>query len=131
MRWFWRKSAKRSARGRGISARPLRRLLVEQFERRQLLTTVMLTPVADATLFQSESGNSDGGGSTLFAGETNSAGARRALLKFDIASKVPAGSTITSVTLQLNAVKVHGIAEPFELHLLTASWGEGTTSSSG
>src|SRR6478609_9464642 len=76
--------------------------LFEQFESRNLLTSVAIPASADNTLFQDQTNNSNGVGPFLFAGETvRGFGARRALLKFDVAGNVPAGAHIDSVTLQV------------------------------
>src|SRR5436190_12557396 len=78
-----------------------RTLRMEHFESRSLLTTVTLTPVADNTIYQDAGNLSNGAGQFLFSGQASfRALARRALLKFDVASAVPAGAHINSVALQ-------------------------------
>ncbi len=72
---------------------------------------------------------SNGAGRDIFAGLNGEGEERRAVLRFDLGA-IPAGSTITAVTLTLNVNKVAGAAqgpETFGLHRLTASWGEGTS----
>src|SRR4051812_12486 len=123
MPWFWRNSAKRSARGKRVNTRALRRLLVEQFESRELLTTLTLTPVADNSIFSNVTSNSDGIGPTFFSGESG-VGPRRALLKFDVAGSVPAGARIDSVTLQVHVFRDRGGSNTFDLHLVQTNWGE-------
>jgi hypothetical protein len=57
-------------------------------------------------------------------------GTRRALIGFDVASSVPAGSTITGVQFKLvldMAAPSDTKARSIELHRLLANWGEGTT----
>jgi hypothetical protein len=73
--------------------------------------TVTLQPVADNSLYQGNlageatgtfEDNSCGAGPYLFSGVTLRSWVRRALLEFDIAGNIPAGSTIDGVTLTLN-----------------------------
>jgi hypothetical protein len=110
------------------SRRRFRSLLVERCEPRDLLTSVTLTPVADNTIFENATSNSNGAGVFLFSGETvKGFGARRALLNFDVAGSVPAGAHIDSVTLKVHVAKDLGITSDFEVHPLQASWGEGTS----
>ncbi len=98
--------------------------------------TVNLTPVADATLYQDAEGDvANGAGQSLYAGKTNqsSNSLRRALIKFDFSS-IPAGSTITAVSLKLRCSKVPTGAVgtyPFTLTKVSATWGEGTSNASG
>jgi hypothetical protein len=93
--------------------------------------SVVLEPVQDNSIFE-EGDLSNGAGIHLFAGKTaGSAGFayRRALLKFDPAASIPAGSTIKSATLRLNVSKQpFGATEnPFSIHKLTTGWGEGSS----
>jgi hypothetical protein len=67
-----------------------------------LAETAALAPMMDATLYEDAEGDlANGSGSYLFVGRTNQPLARRALLAFDIAGAIPAGSTVTSVELQI------------------------------
>jgi hypothetical protein len=89
--------------------------------------TVTLTPSLDNTLYQDTEGAlSNALGPNIFAGQTNFAGARRAVLKFDISS-IPAGSTITSATLTLNLTRTRTEPSTQTAHRVLASWGEGTS----
>ncbi len=89
---------------------------------------VTLSPSKDNTLYQSATGTvSNGAGGFLFAGNTNGSLARRALVAFDVAGAIPAGSTVTSVTLTLNVSRTQAGGETFDLHRLLADWGEGTS----
>jgi hypothetical protein len=109
-----------------------------------LLALTALTPVTstakadsitlgasrDATIYQNDPNNSNGAGFTMFAGDNGMNSPRRALLDFDIAGNVPAGSTITSVELTLVLQGVAGTdstPRTISLHSLLADWGEGTT----
>lgn len=80
-----------------------------------------------------ENGNSNGVGPNLFAGWASPNGyqARRALLAFDLSS-VPANSRITSAAVYLLCDKQaqnSPVSGPFNLHKLTADWGEGFSDS--
>ncbi len=103
-----------------------------------LASTVTITSSHDTTIFKLNGSNSLGGGIGMFAGtDGNGAdGDHRALVSFDIAGSVPAGSTITSVTLGLTLGMVAGGAgtagsgdptpREIDLHKVTTAWGEGT-----
>ncbi len=89
--------------------------------------TVQLSPVADNTLFEDEGGAlSNGAGEYSFVGVTAMNLRRRALTRFDF-SLIPAGSTITGVTLRLNMSR--GVSSPtiVTLHRALSAWGEGTS----
>ncbi len=81
----------------------------------------------DDTSIFSESTNSGGGTNGIFAGRNNNGDVRRALLRADLGD-IPAGSTIVSVTLDLSVNNAPNTNTPntYELHALTADWGEGT-----
>lgn len=91
--------------------------------------TVVLSPVKDNTIFQDNPGNSNGIGGDIIAGNTAGSSPRRALIKFDIAGNVPAGVTITSVTLTLNCNKTPAgsPASNVRLFKLLKDWGEGNS----
>jgi spore coat protein A len=108
-----------------------------------LSNTVTLQPTKDNTLYEpiAQDGfadRSDGAGPTMFTGRVKDADAdpgpgsrvalRRAVLAFDIAGNIPAGSTINSVQLTLYVDKV-GVTTSFTvyLHRLLSNWGEGTS----
>ena len=91
---------------------------------------ITLAPIKDNTLFQSvDGGESNGAGSYLFAGRTDSSSdyLRRAVMEFDIAGNVPAGSIIQSATLTLTMSRTKVGAMTFNLHRLNSEWGEGTS----
>ncbi len=102
--------------------------------------TVTLQPIKDNTLYEPISRDdfadrSNGAGVAMFAGRTKDAldsdsevAVRRAVLAFDVAGSIPAGSTITSVTLRLRCTKAKlNTAFVMRLHELTNDWGEGTS----
>jgi hypothetical protein len=81
----------------------------------------------DNTLYQNTTGSlSNGSGQHFFAGSNSGLNRRRGLLRFDIASVVPAGSTITGATLTLNHSRGGPEQFSFALHRVLADWGEGT-----
>lgn len=90
---------------------------------------VTLTASKDNTLYESATGAlSNGIGISLFAGRTDDDELRRALLAFDVASAIPAGSTIVSVQLALSVTRVgNSTAYPFELRRVSGDWGEGAS----
>jgi len=90
--------------------------------------TVSIGVFQDATIYQDTVNNANGTGMGLFAGVTGNGSPRRALLSFDIAGNVPAGSTITSVelTTALGRTPPGGpTTSTIGLNLVTSSWGEG------
>jgi spore coat protein A len=93
--------------------------------------TAVLEPAKDNTLYEPIPPNnvvtSNGHGTTMFAGRTNSSSViRRCLLDFDIAGTIPPGSTIHDVSLALYVDRVGNTGFYwFDLHRVTAEWGEG------
>lgn len=94
-------------------------------------TTVAISALKDNTLYENATGAvSNGAGEHFFAGHTGetSFGLRRGIIAFDIAAAVPAGATITSVTLTLNMSKSKtSDARNVELHRVSSNWGEGAS----
>ena len=91
-----------------------------------------IEPSADNTLFEdSASFRSNGAGDYLFVGNTASGNTRRALLRFDVAAAVPAGATITAVSLRMRMSKTRGGNVTVTLHPVLADWGEGVSDASG
>lgn len=97
--------------------------------------TISITPSKDNTLYQyvpADGDRSNALGFHFFAGETAMAELRRGVLAFDIAGSVPAGSTITAVSLSMNmSMTAFDTAYTIELHKLLADWGQGTSQASG
>ncbi len=96
--------------------------------------SVTLEPTQDATLYEGDGSLANGVGSYLFTGRTesqNGALERRALLAFDIAGAVPAGSTITSVTLELAMSRTIAGEQEVALHAVLESWTEGPSDAPG
>jgi spore coat protein A len=94
-------------------------------------TVVNLPASKDNTLFESATGSlSNGSGEYLFTGRTKDGLIRRAVLTFDVAAGIPAGSTINSVTLQLVVSRVAtNTLRVTTAHRLLADWGEGASNS--
>jgi hypothetical protein len=91
--------------------------------------SVNLVSDRDNTLYEDANGAlSNGAGSSLFVGVTAGSRIRRGLLHFDVAGSIPAGSTVTSVTLTLVLTRVaDGQDHATDLHRVVADWGEGTS----
>jgi hypothetical protein len=96
---------------------------------------INITPSKDNTLYEYDPAVGDTSnalGFHLFAGKTGMGKLRRGVLAFNIAGSIPAGSTITGVTLSMNMSRTPiNVAYPVELHKLLADWGEGTSQASG
>jgi hypothetical protein len=93
-----------------------------------LAESTALNPSADATLFEVAPTNAAGGATYFISGTTQNQTRNRALLQFDIAGAIPAGSQITSVTLEMEVIRQPGCGfEPsfFGLHRVLQPWGEG------
>jgi spore coat protein A len=95
-------------------------------------TVVSLPASKDNTLYESATGAlSNATGEYLFTGRTKNGLVRRAVLSFDVASVVPAGSTINSVTLQLHLSRnANSTLRLTSVHRALADWGEGTSNAS-
>ena len=86
----------------------------------------------DNTLYESGAGTlSNGSGTYLFTGRTNSGSIRRALIAFDVAGSIPAGSRITSATLEMRMTRTIAGDTDVTLHRVQADWGEGLSDASG
>lgn len=96
--------------------------------------TAIMQPVKDNTLFEDEAGSlSDGAGRYLFSGWTADARIRRAVLRFDVASVIPAGATVTSakLILEMNKAFPGDVSAPIDVHKLSVDWGESTSDAPG
>jgi hypothetical protein len=93
--------------------------------------SVTVGPTKDNTLYSSSTGSvSNGAGMYMFAGNTASGAARRALVAFDL-SAIPNGATINSVTLSLEMTQTATGGQNMALHKLTSDWGEGASVAGG
>lgn len=98
----------------------------------QCQTQVTLVPSKDNTLYEDIAGSlSNGAGPSFFVGRTLTNSLRRGLMAFPIAGNIPAGATITNVTLTLTVSRNHGGAQNISLHRVLADWGEGTSVAAG
>lgn len=89
--------------------------------------TALIPASKDNTLYE-ESGNlSNGAGPHVYTGKTNTRGKRRAVIAFDVAAHVSAGSTITHAKLTLNHSNDHPAVVTVSLHRLLSNWGEGSS----
>ncbi len=93
--------------------------------------TITLAAAADNSIYQIPNANSNAIGQNIFSGTNGGGSPRRGLIKFDIAAAVPAGATITSVSLTLNCNLSRPQADDVNLHKLTSNWGEGTSNAGG
>lgn len=97
--------------------------------------SVVLQSSKDNTLIEENTGaTSNGAGASMFAGRVGVTGGttkRRAIFMFPIAGNIPSGATITSVSLRLSMNKTSSGATNMDLHKVSASWGEGTSSGAG
>lgn len=96
--------------------------------------TLSVAAAKDNTLWDDPLGGlSSGVGTSVFVGTNGGGQPRRAVVAFDVAGAIPAGSTINSVSLVMNVAQVPGgaTANPVGLHRLSADWGEGTSAAGG
>jgi hypothetical protein len=90
---------------------------------------VVLEPVKDNTMFSESESLSNGIGGGLFVGRNAAGNTRRALIAFDVAGAIPAGSTITSAQLQLRVTMSTSGSQMMALHRIGVDWGEGMSNS--
>ncbi|MGH7754539.1 MAG: hypothetical protein ACREN5_17170, partial [Gemmatimonadales bacterium] len=78
--------------------------------------TVNIAASKDNTLYSEDGNFSNGAGQHLFAGRTGGTNTRRALIAFDVARSIPAGSTITAAKLTLSMSRTLVGEQPVGLH---------------
>jgi hypothetical protein len=97
--------------------------------------TATLSASKDNSLITDAAGAvGNGAGSVIFAGRTGQVGpgAIRGLVAFDIAASIPAGASITGVSLELLITNSNDSqARDYSLHAVTQDWGEGDTVANG
>lgn len=97
--------------------------------------TIVIMPSLDTTLVETQFGDlSNGMGTALCVGNTGQGSGldrRRSLVYFDIASQLPAGAAINSVSLQMRVTMTQSGAQPITMHRTLASWGEAPSFNSG
>jgi cysteine-rich repeat protein len=91
--------------------------------RSALADQVTVVADRDTTLFE-EGDLSNGAGQHIFTGRTDQPKIRRALLRFDIATALPPGSTVSAAALRLFCSRTKIKDENVALHRLLADWGE-------
>lgn len=96
-----------------------------------LADSVSLTTARDNTLYEDATGALSGGADDHFFtginGESGGYRKLRGMLFFDIAGDVPAGATITGVSLTLTQDKTDSGGTVVNLHRALRPWGEGTS----
>jgi hypothetical protein len=95
---------------------------------------ITLIPDRDATLISAAPSNSLGGADAILAGTTQNGTPNRALLRFDVAASIPAGSKIigtrlTVATTQQSTTAPAGVT--YGVHRMLSAWGEGTNAPPG
>jgi len=96
--------------------------------------TIVLTPVADTTLIENSPTNNMGGTNYFNAGSNMHGERNRAVLRFDLAGAIPAGSKIKTVTNLFTVMQSPAdmpASSIFDLHRLLTPWGEGDKTTSG
>lgn len=90
--------------------------------------SVQLLAGLDNTLYQDSNGFlSNGVGMHFFVGKTATGSIRRGLIRFDVSS-IPAGATITSVSMALSMDRSRGSTSyGITMHRVIQAWGEGTS----
>jgi hypothetical protein len=103
-------------------------------------SSITIAPSKDNTLIQqtSPTGQLSNGLGDIFVGRTNQDGQgpatisiRRGLIDFNVAGKLPAGATLTGVTLTLRDVMGLNGSPTVELHRALQDWGEGSSFQNG
>lgn len=94
--------------------------------------TVAITSDRDNTLIEDAAGSvSLGAAYSFFSGRVDNANGgglrRRGLLHFNLAAAVPAGSTVTAVTLKLHMSQTSAGQQTVRLRNVLADWGEGAS----
>ena len=93
---------------------------------------VTLTPSKDNSLYEDSQGAlSNGAGAHLFVGTTSARQTRRALLGFDLTGSIPAGATVTSVSLTMNMSRTIASAKTVQIRRVLSDWGEATSAAGG
>jgi len=93
---------------------------------------VVLGASRDNTLYDDPEGDqSNGAGDHMFCGVSGGGQRRRAVVAFDVASVVPAGSTITAVSLTLHMSRTATGNQTLRLYRLASDWGESTSDAFG
>ena len=92
--------------------------------------SIVIDAARDTTIYEDNTGNSNGAGDFLFAGQNGGSSPRRGLIAFDL-SMIPQNATIDSVSLSLFVSQANSTMADVSLHRLEADWGEGTSDAPG
>lgn len=100
----------------------------ECLEAKALLSalTANLTASQDTTIYQQDSLASNGAGQFLVTGD-----GIRSLVRFDVASSVPSGSTILDVVLTMNLGETDGTSASVGVFPISRAWGEASSDAAG
>lgn len=92
-------------------------------------TTISIPVAADNTLYESTNGTvSNGSGIGFFTGRNGFGTRLRAVLRFDVASWVPAGATIVAAKLTIESQQSNDFAtRTLTAHRVLQDWGEGAS----
>jgi hypothetical protein len=96
--------------------------------------SVTLTPVADSSLLGFDPNHNNGANPAIIVGNNFHSVTNRGLLRFDIAGKLPAGSTITraDLVLEVTGIPADGYSIAlYDLHRVLRAWGEGAKLGAG
>ncbi len=89
---------------------------------------ITIAPSRDVTFNEDSFGDSgNGSGEYLFAGKNAVGRSKRAIIHFDIASALPAGATVESVTLTMFCSRTSSGLRDVGLYPALADWGEGAS----
>lgn len=113
-------------RGSALAALCLAAVLLSAPAAEAGIVTAVLTPTADATIFEENADSSDAKSPGLFAGRTNVDNIRRAFLRFNLAG-IPAGLTVSSVQVRLSMTRSNSGSVFASLYRVSGAWGEGTS----
>jgi spore coat protein A len=93
---------------------------------------VTIVASKDATLYQDDFGQfANGAGEYMFTGVNGGGAIRRAVVAFDLASAIPPGSVVNSVTITMFLSRTRTGTFTASFHRVTADWGEGTSNAGG
>ncbi len=95
------------------------------------IAQVSISAQRDTTIYSENSAINNGAGVGVFVGRNSGGNLRRTLISFDIAGAVPAGATITSVSLSMSVTKSQLTSESISLRKISSDWGEGSTVGAG
>lgn len=91
-----------------------------------------IDPTRDNTLYENEFGDlSNGVGSFMFVGQSGNSDIRRAVIHFDVAAAVPAGSTVDRVSQNLNMSRTTSGTQAQSAHRLLADSGDAGSAAGG